>query len=384
MDKVELDIRVGAWDTGRMGRLDGLRALAILGVMLHHYGVQPVFWLDWGPVAPTVFFMLSGYFITGSLARMRDKGTAAIGRFHLRRLVRLWPALLVLLAAGYLAGLPEVREGFFWHALFLTNVKVAVEGIWPGNVSHLWTLGVQQQFYLLWPLILLLPARMWGAALGVVVLLALGFRLGCLAMQTGEYFRWMMLPGSIDAFAAGGAVALLVRKHGTNLLRGAGRWFWPACALGLWAAARALRWRGGADWPVAFIDTLEVACCAICLVALIQYPRNILSRALESRAMRWLGKVSYGLFLWHITSVMALGGLLEWAGLLHGEHTLVRAGIFTAASIVLAAASWHFIEKPCATLLDAALTKWSPPVKAPGVLGIAPPPALPKWDSAGA
>jgi peptidoglycan/LPS O-acetylase OafA/YrhL len=91
--------------------------------------------------------VLSGYLITRSLEKMRGQVTGAgLLSFHTKRLTRLVPALYIMLALGWLAGLEEFRDNILWHAGFLTNVHMALTGEWVGFLSHLWSLATQEQF----------------------------------------------------------------------------------------------------------------------------------------------------------------------------------------------------------------------------------------------
>ncbi len=137
-------------------QIDGLRGVAILAVIFHHFGFHPPGWIDWGPVGPNLFFALSGYLITLSLWKLRKKAAAEslgfgwlLAKFHARRMGRLLPAIVVLLVIGWALGLPEYRETWAWHLTFLTNMFIIWNNTWVGSLSHLWSLSLQEQFYLL-------------------------------------------------------------------------------------------------------------------------------------------------------------------------------------------------------------------------------------------
>jgi len=333
----------------RLAPLDGVRGLAILGVVLHHYGVHAGGWLDWGPVAPTVFFMLSGFFVTGSLLRMKQSDQinwSTLQSFHFRRLARLLPAFYILLAVGWLAGLEEFREGLGWHALFLSNVKMAATGEWAGGLSHLWSLANQEQFYLLCPLVFLLPARWIPHALIGIVGLALGFRLACLYWGAPEMVRWLLLPASLDSFAVGSLVAIGLRHREKLIPVG-----WGAVALVVatlsWFISRGLRHLDfmGSLW-IAFVDVFEISALAICLILFVQYPTARLARVFAFAPLAFIGRISYGLYLWHIMVATAVSSYLDRMGLDAKEDVLVRAFIMTVLSVGVAWFCWIGIERP--------------------------------------
>jgi peptidoglycan/LPS O-acetylase OafA/YrhL len=117
-------LKAGAY----LPQLDGLRGLAILAVVFHHFGFHPPSWMDWGPVGPSVFFLLSGYLITLSLWKLQDQNDSGlwsfsqiVASFHARRICRLLPLIGVLLIIGWVCGIEEYRETWAWHVTFLTN-----------------------------------------------------------------------------------------------------------------------------------------------------------------------------------------------------------------------------------------------------------------------
>lgn len=339
----------GTSASSRLAPLDGVRGLAILGVVLHHYGVHAGGWLDWGPVAPTVFFMLSGFFVTGSLFRMKEGNQinwSTLQAFHFRRLARLLPAFYILLAVGWIAGFEEFRDGLAWHALFLSNVKMAWTGEWAGSLSHLWSLANQEQFYLLCPLVFLLPARWIPHALFGVIGLALGFRLACLQWGAPEMVRWLLLPASLDSFAAGALVAIGLRHREKLIPAG-----WGAVALGLatasWFISRGLRHLDfmGSMW-IAFVDVFEIFALACCLILFVQYPGARLAKIFAFPPLAFVGRISYGVYLWHIMVAMAVSSYLDRIGLDPREDVLLRALIMTVLSIIVAWFCWIGIERP--------------------------------------
>jgi len=167
-----------------MPQLDGLRALAVSGVMFQHffgnYYLLPRL-LEVGDLGVRLFFVLSGFLITGILLQCRDglDGANTVGgaalRFYARRALRILPVFYVVLAVATLMDLDPVRESLAWHMAYLSNFYLAKQGFWDGCVSHLWSLAVEEQFYLIWPVVVLMTPRQWlarviGAAIVVGIL----------------------------------------------------------------------------------------------------------------------------------------------------------------------------------------------------------------------
>ncbi len=137
-----------------------------------------------GPLCVRFFFILTGYFITLSLWRVRgemtdsDEGFLPLGRYYLARLLRTGPPFYLSLLLGAVFGIEEVRTNFLWLATFQANNYIAWLGYWPDAISHYWSLAVQEQFYFLWPLVVLtLPRRWFIPTMAAFIIFGLGFRI---------------------------------------------------------------------------------------------------------------------------------------------------------------------------------------------------------------
>lgn len=297
----------------RIPALDGLRALAIAVVAGYHLDREVVPAGFWGVL---LFFVLSGYLITRLLAVERDRtGRIHLGIFYLRRGLRLLPALFIvciaLLAAGSAWSSVAPALGYYGN-------YARIGGVDLGLLTHSWSLAVEEHFYLVWPLVIAaVPARHRLRAVGLLALAAVVWRgIAIVVMSAGWVYN------ATDTNAA----ALL-----------AGCWL---------AVARptAARWAVWAGWSVpalaglVFLPALGVegpgflwgGFLAIALsMAAIQFA---LTRPawLEGRVVVWVGKVSYGLYLWH--------------------YVYIRSDIPAPVAIVLTfattAASWYLVELP--------------------------------------
>lgn len=331
----------------RLLQLDGLRGAAILCVVWHHYGLHLPGWLDIGPIAPSIFFLLSGYLITRSLLK-QSPSIPQLASYHARRFTRLLPALYLMLAVGWLAGLTEFRDHFAWHAGFLTNIQMIVTDEWAGGLSHLWSLAVQEQFYLLWPLILLLPSRWLPVFFIIMYIGAAAFRAWCLHVDTSDFFRWFMLPASLDAFAAGAFIAWAMLKNGDKPLI-TPRWRWTAFGVAsiCWFISRKLRYLVGTGHiGIAFIEFFETITLAILLVVLLQNVWGWATWIFSRRPLVGVGKISYGVYVWHVLVWYAFAPLLDAAGLTMARHEIPRILVLTLLSIGMAAISWVALERP--------------------------------------
>jgi peptidoglycan/LPS O-acetylase OafA/YrhL len=162
-------------------QLDGLRAIAVMFVFLHHW-TQLGF--DLGIIGVQLFFVLSGFLITGILLDLRqsvDSGSQTVGfslrHFYVRRFLRILPLYYFCLLFFVCLDRFSIRETIVWHSLFLSNVLFFLQGEFHGPFSHFWTLAVEEQFYIFWPwVVLLLPLRFLPRVLVLLIVLSLVVR----------------------------------------------------------------------------------------------------------------------------------------------------------------------------------------------------------------
>lgn len=330
--------------------LDGLRAVAVLSVMVFH--AQPD-WLPGGFLGVDIFFVLSGYLITRLLLlEYSARGRIAWRRFYGRRALRLVPALLLMLLA-YCAWMSLVpRIDLAKHLgdallafLYVSNWARAFDIHALHYLGHTWSLAVEAQFYLLWPLLVLwvlrrnaAPASLaaWAA---VLALASWGARLGLLWSGAPIERMYNGLDSHSDGLMAGALLAAV--------WSGASRWWdtLPAWARrALLAAAVALLGAliARADWTNPWMSGLGYTAVSLAVVlvllALGSAEPSLLGRVLSLRFLVWVGTISYGLYLWHFPVLLVLR---DWE---IGGWTHVVAGF--ALTFALAAASYYLVERP--------------------------------------
>ena len=325
--------------------IDGLRAIAILPVLLFHAHVPG---LSGGYVGVDIFFVISGFLITRLIAREIDDGRFSIIRFYERRARRILPALSVMLAvvlaAAAILYLPGDFEGVPRSALaailFLSNLWFFTDtGYFAGGADskpllHTWSLAVEEQFYIAFPLLLMLIARFApGARKPLIAAAALGSLALCIAMRgdaSGFAFylpatrAWELLAGAMLALGVFPAMATGWRRE--------------AVAFAGFAAIAAAILTFTPDTPFPGIAALlPVAGAAILIHAA---PGTLVGRALGSGPPRAIGLISYSLYLWHWPVIV----FAEYAtdAPLAGWRTVAAIG----AAFILAFLSWRYVERP--------------------------------------
>lgn len=319
--------------------LDGLRAFAVFVVLLFH-ARAPVGM--GGYVGVDIFFVLSGFLITTLLlGELASHGRLDILGFWRRRLLRLTPALLAMLAVyALLAPLawPEAdyhASHALLAALYLSDYGVAWWGK-PTLLSHTWSLAVEMHFYLLWPLVLLWAYRRWPGR-SLVTALALGYVLATLLrwFWTIKGQSWEQVYYRMDTRLSG----LMLGAWLAAALRDA----WWRVALQravpwlLWLAIAALvclQYRWHDLWMLMWgLCIAELGTAAVLIT--VQRPANPVSQMLARPALTWLGKMSYGVYLWHYPLFVWLRERYTW-------DVVLLVGV--PASLALAAASYYTLE----------------------------------------
>jgi peptidoglycan/LPS O-acetylase OafA/YrhL len=350
----------------RIRGFDGLRAIAVIMVFLQHRVLSARD--ETGHLGVWIFFALSGFLITGILSAQRSRIEAGLSdfftelkRFLFRRTLRIFPIyylLLIVMAVLMLLGhvSPQFKGGLSFHFAYLTNIWIGEKlRYWPGPWSHLWSLSIEEQFYLFFaPLLLLVPARWHGLVCYVVFVIGV---VSMLLMRNAGMPEIVIYTHPLTNFwmlALGGMGGAWLNAKGSALRTVLAR---PVSFFALLLAVMALC-AAEPDWATAATNAALYTClCAVygvCIAALVCAiacsSSALLIAVLETGWLAALGRISYGFYLYH-NFVPDPARLTRVRALFHGaaEPLWVRVGgvlVSFAVSLLLAKLSWRFIEAP--------------------------------------
>ncbi|WP_158580664.1 acyltransferase family protein [Cellulomonas rhizosphaerae] len=337
--------------------IEGLRAVAVGLVLVYHAGVRQ---LPGGFIGVDIFFVISGFLITGLLLReVESTGRLSLANFYARRAKRLLPATaLVLIAAAAVTWLwlPQTQRGILGGdivaaAFYVVNWRLAdrsvdylAEGVVPSPVQHFWSLAVEEQFYVVWPLVILLvlvAARRYRLPLRG----ALAVGVAAIGVPSLAYSIWKTGDDPAPAFfvtttrmwelAIGGAVALGA-THWSRLPAGVARLLvWAG--LGSLLGAALLIDGDKAAWPGSLALVPVLATAAVIVGGSAAARPGV--RLLGAPPLVWIGGLSYSLYLWHWPVLIAAEAL--W-----GEFGAKKGLVLVAASLIPAWLSHKLVETP--------------------------------------
>jgi peptidoglycan/LPS O-acetylase OafA/YrhL len=345
---------------GYQPALDGIRAFAVAAVLFYHAGES---WAVGGFLGVDTFFVLSGFLITTLLVtEWTNRGAIDLLAFWLRRARRLLPALFLVMVgivvyAGAFAGageLDKIRADSFASLGYVANWRFIFSGqsyfdqfTQPSPLRHMWSLAIEEQFYLVWPLVVA-GLLWWRRSLRVliaacVVMIVASATLMAVLYQPGRdpsrvYYG---TDTRAQSLLIGAIVGVLLFMHGPLRTRAARLAIRVAAVVGagytLW-----LFWRMSERTDALYQGGFLVAALAVSavIVSVVQPDRGVLGRFLSLSPLRWVGRISYGLYLWHWPVYLTLTRTRT------GLDGVALLTVRVAVSVALAALSFYALERP--------------------------------------
>lgn len=305
-----------------------------------------------------LFLVLTGYLITGSLLRERDRSEErggawkleALKNYQIRRGLRILAPYYAALAIAWIVRAPDMLgSGALWYLFHLSNIHMALLGYWPSGTNHFWSLATQQQFYLIWPFVIWFSPR----KLLVPVMLVFTAMAPLSRVFHGELQPWFAWPDLLtwscfDYFGIGALFALAVHR-GMALESPGLRWLAGLAFAGYAAiyGSHALGWPTFSARP--YQQTLlAVALCGVIALGSVGFSGGM-GRLLEHRVLQRVGQLSYGIYLFHNLAPLLVGKVLPflwWGWFDSGPGVWVRMAVFAAVTWAMTVASWRWIELP--------------------------------------
>lgn len=338
--------------SARRGQIDALRAIAVAWVLIDHYspaGHGPVGWLS-----VSLFLMISGYLITQILLRGRDAAEASgktrrrlIGHFYARRMLRIAPAYALAVLATFAVHAPEFEGTLAWHLTFQSSVLYALTNEWgpPWQLAHIWTLSVQEQFYLLWPLVMVTTPRRY-LPLAVLAFGLLGPLYRGLIWTSGhgeEVVAFTLLPASMTAICLGASAAMLERRGLEPSWFAGPRPWWLLAALAVFVSLGVADPPGG-GWRYLVLDFVWLVPLAALLMSASLGMQGPVGWLLEQGWLQYLGRISLGIYLYQFLGFELAAWLLQQGGLFYGKGPMLTV-LSLLVTVTMAHLSWTLMER---------------------------------------
>jgi peptidoglycan/LPS O-acetylase OafA/YrhL len=322
--------------------LDGLRAIAVLLVVLYHFGIHIN-----GGLGVTMFFTLSGFLITWLLLKEERRwGSVSLRLFYVRRSLRIFPAFYVfwfvsIIGLGVLRSRPVIWPHAITAFLYVGNYYQAVTGDWNGPLFHTWSLSIEEQYYLLWPaaFIALKTNQARLKALLIAIPCIWIYRIVLVGFGVHEGYIYAALDTRADQLLVGCALAIaLFLQEGGVIWRALTVRGGLAITLGLLAASSIAT----VAWGSTYRNTVGFITDPLLTAALLVQGIAAQPAWLNWSPVRYVGRISYSVYLYHMLAISSVGQLRLYSKLPYA----FRLAASVAACIAVASVSYYVIERP--------------------------------------
>ena len=338
-----------------MVQLDALRAFAVFAVLFSHFYYRAVPGsLPLGFLGVRLFFVLSGFLITGILLKCRDLpgtshgGLGQLRQFYIRRTLRIFPLFYLVVFVAAVADVHPVRETFLWLVTYTSNFYFALRGSWNGPINHLWSLAVEEQFYLFWPWLILFVADKYllPCILTAIVLTpvyeTIGFFCGW-----NDLALWVVTFACLDSLGIGALLAWYRYRKPDRFEQLAHQRAYNWVGLALLIATISIRLAFPSSFFLGMVNNLITTALFAWIIhkASVGF-RGLVGGALETRPLLYCGKISYGIYVYHLFMpglVVATCNRFHFSCPAQPAYQFI---VLTSVTILIAACSWHFFEHP--------------------------------------
>lgn len=364
-------------------QLDGVRFIAVALVLFDHWMAGQIE-LPLGALGVTIFFVLSGFLITrillSSKDKLKDNPNGGLKKylkiFYIRRTIRIFPVYYLLLFVLYAVNEPPVRKTFGWLFFYATNLYMAYYHVWMGTVDHLWSLAVEEQFYLFFPLLLFVVPRRWVPLTATLMIVgAVAMRYVLFRARMPWFIGYVTMPACLDSFGLGTIMAFWWLYQRDRFVQVFQNSIWILVSILLFVTVVYMTKilpaipdpRGWLGHHNVMSDVWERF--AGSLIGFFLIGRAVLGFSgpmkwvLENPVSQYLGKISYGLYLYHNFvynvyhtppthfTMRAWRRITDIVPFLNSSY-FFQFSYFLALTLLIATLSWYLIEKPINNLKD--------------------------------
>jgi peptidoglycan/LPS O-acetylase OafA/YrhL len=325
----------------RIPQIDGLRAIAILMVFAAHAFAVPLFWMG-----VDLFFVLSGFLITGILLRLKENradGGSYWSAFYSRRIRRILPPYVAFLVVASLVFRVHWVHIWYWYVFFTPNIPLALGKVTVAAMGPLWSLGVEEQFYFAWPWLVLACSKegLLRVALGIVVISPF-LRAIFTPVFSTHFPIYSLTIFRADTLAMGACIALAARRNPGWI----GRQRFKALSASVLALVLLVglsilpSFRAAANSILfnSIAYSLSAVCLGSALIYVLGLQKGFVHTLLTAPALRYLGLISYTFYLYHEAVLLKAGQYLH-------SRVLIALAAFSV-TILISVLSWHLFEAP--------------------------------------
>jgi peptidoglycan/LPS O-acetylase OafA/YrhL len=348
-------------------QLDGLRFFAVAIVLFDHW-LTDINEIPFGSLGVNLFFVLSGFLITRILLTSKSKNEGQTGglktylkRFYIRRTLRIFPIYYLSILILWLLNDPSVRGKAIWSIVYATNIYVVYHNTWFGVIDHFWSLAVEEQFYIFFPLfIFFIPRRFVVPFFIALIGMSVGIRLILYLNHANWKIAYVTMFTCLDSFGLGSLIAYLFLYNQTLFKKLFSNHYWLivsfiAVVLNLYLGYK-YWWDTTNSGNERFIPS--VFFFFLIGGAIVGY-KGWLKWLLENPVSNYLGRISYGIYIYHNfvynyyhkIKGNPIDKMLNAYPILNDNYVLRFAFLFIV-TVAIASASWFLIEKPINALKD--------------------------------